>query len=209
MSRLNSFYFQTIIPKLLDSFTYSNNNEIPRLYKINLNRAFDESCQSQKIIDSIKSELSQISGQKPSVKLSEKSIANFKLKKGMPVSVFVTLRGKRMYSFLDRLVNLVLPRIRDFQGLDLKSFDKFGNYSFSITGLEAFPELESSRIGIKNGINITFCISKSGKITSKNEGIFLLSSLGLPLKNLVQKNFSFLVELNVFLFILYICQIMI
>ena len=123
MSRLNSFYFQTIIPKLLDSFTYSNNNEIPRLYKINLNRAFDESCQSQKIIDSIKSELSQISGQKPSVKLSEKSIANFKLKKGMPVSVFVTLRGKRMYSFLDRLVNLVLPRIRDFQGLDLKSFD--------------------------------------------------------------------------------------
>lgn len=203
MQRLNSFYIDLIIPKLVSSFSYSNKNEIPKLSKINLNRAFDESCQNQKVIESIKSELSIITGQKPSVKLSEKSIANFKLKKGMPVSVFVTLRGNKMYSFLDRLVNLVLPRIRDFQGLDLKSFDKFGNYSFSITGLEAFPELESNRIGIKNGVNITFCISKSGKTTSKNEGIFLLSSLGLPFKGLVKRNFSFIVEFEVFLFYLF------
>lgn len=210
MQRLHIFYFEVIVPRLLNTFSYSNNNEIPKLYKINLNRAFDETCQSQKIIDFIKSEISLISGQKPSLKLSEKAIANFKLKKGMPISVFVTLRGKKMYSFLDRLVNLVLPRLRDFQGLDIRSFDKFGNYSFSITGLEAFPELESNRLGMKNGVNITFCISKAGKISTKEEGIFLLSSLGLPFKGLVQKNFRFLVEFYVFvLFYLCLCQIMI
>ena len=127
--RLKKFYFQNIVPKLVEQFQYKNKFQVPRVEKIVINRGLGAASQNAKILDSCLNELSIIAGQKGVITRSKKAIAGFKLRTKMPVGVSVTLRGDRMYGFLDRLINLALPRIRDFQGISLKSFDGNGNYS--------------------------------------------------------------------------------
>jgi large subunit ribosomal protein L5 len=146
MQRLEALYVRQVIPFFIEKYNFRNIYEIPKLEKIVINRGFDESCQNSKTLEILLNELNVISCQSPSLALSTTSIANFKLKKGVPVGMFVTLRGKRMYSFLDRLINLVLPRIRDFQGLNPSSFDGKGNYNLGLKEQLVFPEVDFDKV---------------------------------------------------------------
>ena len=146
MQRLEAVYNEHVIPFFKDTYNFNNLYEIPKLEKIVVNRGFDDSSQNSKSLDILLNELNIISCQSPFVSLSSRSIANFKLRKGVPVGMFVTLRGKRMYSFLDRLINLVLPRIRDFQGLNPNSFDGKGNYNLGLREQLMFPEIEFDKV---------------------------------------------------------------
>lgn len=176
--RLESFYIQNVVPSLIKEFGFKNLNEVPKIRKIVVNRGFDHSCQNSKVLDLLLSEFMNITGQKPCLRLSKKSIASFKIKENMPVGMYVTLRGKTMYSFLDRLINLVLPRIRDFQGINNKSFDGFGNYSLSLPDQTMFPEVEFDKLVNLEGMDINIVT------TAKNNkhALFLLKQLGMPFK---------------------------
>nr|YP_007317204.1 ribosomal protein L5 [Monomorphina aenigmatica]AFZ88806.1 ribosomal protein L5 [Monomorphina aenigmatica] len=176
MQRLKSFYFKEVVPRLQENFGYKNVNQIPKLEKIVINRGFDESCQNNKILDSLTTEIALISGQRPIITKSRKAIASFKVKENMPVGICLTLRGDKMYSFLDRLVNLALPRIRDFQGISNKSFDGSGNYSFGLSEQLMFPEVDFDKIVKVKGMDI--CIVTSSK--TDKEAQFLLKELGMP-----------------------------
>jgi large subunit ribosomal protein L5 len=178
VQRLNKLYSQEISPKLVKKFNYKNIHEVPRLVKIVINRGVGEAAQSNKILDSSLKELNVISGQKSIITRSKKAIAGFKIREKVPVGVSVTLRGNRMYSFLDRLINLALPRIRDFQGISPKSFDKYGNYSLGLEEQLMFPEIEYEKIDQLRGMDISIVT------TSKNseEGLALLKEFGLPFK---------------------------
>lgn len=182
MQRLKLLYKHNIVPSFINEFSLSNTYEVPFLSKIVLNRGLDDSCQNNKVLENLIKELSLIAGQRPSLLRSKVAIANFKLKKNMPVGLVVTLRGEKMYAFLDRVINLVLPRVRDFQGLDIRGFDYSGNYNFSISGLEAFPEIESEKVLQKNGIDININIKNSQKNFRKDRNLFLLKSFGMPFK---------------------------
>lgn len=179
MQRLKSIYLKEVVPNLIQKFGYKNFYQIPKLKKIVLNRGFDESCQSNKILDALLSELSLIAGQHVVVTRAKKSIANFKLRENMPVGMSVTLRGDRMYSFLDRLINLSLPRIRDFQGLNNTSFDKKGNYSLGLSEQLMFPEVDFDKVSKLQGMDIVIVTSAS----SNEEARFLLKELGIPFKS--------------------------
>ena len=146
MSRLKTYYQETITPKLKEQFSYSNIHQIPKVTKIVINRGLGEASQNAKALESSLSELAIISGQKPVVTRSKKAIAGFKIREGMPVGAMVTLRGEKMYAFLDRLISLALPRIRDFRGVSPKSFDGRGNYSLGIREQLIFPEIEYDSI---------------------------------------------------------------
>lgn len=176
MQRLKSFYLKEVIPNLQTQFGYTNVNQIPKIKKIIINRGFDESCQNSKILEILLNELNMISGQRPVVAVAKKAIASFKVKENMPVGMFLTLRGEKMYSFLDRLVNLALPRIRDFQGLSPKSFDNKGNYTIGLSEQLMFPEVDFDKIVKVQGMDITIVT------TAKNnkEAYFLLKQLGMP-----------------------------
>nr|YP_009774567.1 ribosomal protein L5 [Aphanochaete elegans]QJA13758.1 ribosomal protein L5 [Aphanochaete elegans] len=178
VQRLNKLYSQEISAKLVKEFNYKNIHEVPRLVKIVINRGVGEAAQSNKILDSSLKELNLISGQKGIITRSKKAIAGFKIREKVPVGVSVTLRGNRMYSFLDRLINLALPRIRDFQGISPKSFDKYGNYSLGLEEQLMFPEIEYDKIDQLRGMDISIVT------TSKNseEGLALLKEFGLPFK---------------------------
>lgn len=178
MQRLKAFYINSSIPNLKNKYSYSNLNEIPKVTKIIVNRGFDESCQNSKILESFLNELSIITGQKGVISLSKNSIAGFKVKEKMPVGMFVTLRGDKMYSFLDRLINLVFPRIRDFRGFSADSFDGKGNYSFGLNEQLMFPEIDYDDIVRSQGMDITIVT------TAKNndEGYSLLKELGFPFR---------------------------
>lgn len=176
MQRLKSFYVKEVIPKLQKEFGYSNIHEIPKIEKIIINRGFDESCQNSKILDVLLNELCIISGQKPVISKAKKAIASFKVKENMPVGMFLTLRGDKMYSFLDRLINLALPRIRDFQGVERKSFDKSGNYSLGLNEQLMFPEIDFDKVVKVQGMDI--CIVTTAK--SDKEAYVLLKELGMP-----------------------------
>lgn len=176
MQRLKSIYINDVIPRLQEKFGYQNVNQIPKLKKIVINRGFDESCQNNKILDTLTAEINTISGQRTVISNSKKAIASFKVKEGMPVGMFLTLRGDKMYSFLDRLINLSLPRIRDFQGLSAKSFDGKGNYSFGLTEQMMFPEIDFDKVIKIKGMDI--CIVTSSK--NDKEAYFLLKELGMP-----------------------------
>ena len=180
MQKLKLSYDLNIVPLCMDKFSYLNRYQVPNLYKIVVNRGFDYTCQNSKVLDLLLNELTVITGQKACIRYSSKAISTFKIREGSPVGVIVTLRSIRMYSFLDRLINLVIPRIRDFQGLSLKGFDSFGNYTFSIVGLEAFPEINLDKKAGKSGIDVTLCVNKKGEKCTIEESKFLLSSLGLP-----------------------------
>lgn len=178
MQRLKFLYSTKIAPLLLKHFSYSNIHQVPKLKKIVVNRGFDESCQTAKILDLLLSEFTLITGQKTCIRRSRKAIANFKVRQNMPVGMIVTLRDQRMYSFLDRLINLALPRIRDFQGLNLKSFDGSGNYSLGLSEQLMFPEIEFDKISRIQGMDITIVTTAK----NDNELYFLLKELGMPFK---------------------------
>lgn len=161
MQRLKSFYIKSVVLRLQEEFNYNNIYEIPKIEKIVINRGFDESCQNSKILDVLLNELSLISGQKPVVSKAKKAIASFNVKEKMPVGMFLTLRGEKMYGFLDRLINLSLPRIRDFKGVNKKSFDGMGNYNLGLSEQSMFPEIKFDKMIKVQGMDISICELRS------------------------------------------------
>jgi len=179
MSRLHERYQKEVLPWLQKEMGYPNRMAAPRLEKIVLNMGIGEAIQNIKALDAAAAELGQITGQKAIVTRAKKSIANFKLRKNMPIGASVTLRGERMYEFLDRLVNIVLPRVRDFKGLSSKSFDGRGNYTLGLRDQLVFPEVDYARVDKVRGMNITFVTTAR----TDEEARALLKQLGLPLRD--------------------------
>ncbi len=174
--RLKVLYMEKIIPNLMSRFSYKNQYQVPKIEKIVINRGLGDASQNAKILDSSLKELSVIAGQRGIVTKSKKSIAGFKIRQKMPVGIAVTLRGERMYGFLDRLIHLALPRIRDFRGISPKSFDGSGNYSLGLEEQLMFPEIDYDKIDQIRGMDISIVT------TSKNdqEGLTLLKEFGMP-----------------------------
>lgn len=177
-SRLNTIYTQEIIPRLKKELGRDNLHSLPKLQKVVVNMGVGKSIQDSKILDEAIEHLGQITGQKPVITLSRRSVANFKLREGMKIGCCVTLRGDRMYEFLDRLISLVLPRVRDFRGLNPKAFDGRGNYSLGLGEQVVFPEINADKVKHVQGMNIAIVT------TAKNndEGRLLLKELGMPFR---------------------------
>lgn len=174
--RLKAFYTRSIVPTLMDRFHYKNPLQPPRIEKIVINRGLGDGSQNSRIVDSCLKELTLLTGQRGVVTQSRRAIAGFKLRERAPVGVSVILRGDRMYGFLDRLINLALPRIRDFQGVSPKSFDGYGNYSLGLEEQLMFPEIDYDKIDQIRGMDISIVT------TSKTdaEGLLLLKEFGMP-----------------------------
>jgi large subunit ribosomal protein L5 len=179
MAKLKEVYQERAVPALMKRFGYKNRMEVPKLEKIIINMGLGEAIQNIKILDSAVQELSQITGQKPVITKAKKSIAQFKLRTGMPIGCMVTLRKERMYEFFNRLVNVALPRVRDFKGLSGKSFDGRGNYALGIREQLIFPEIHYDKIDKVKGMNIV--IATTAK--TDEEGKELLKLLGMPFRN--------------------------
>lgn len=179
MARLQDFYRDTVINQLQEQFKYSSSMQIPRITKITLNMGLGEAVADKKIIEHAMRDLEQIAGQKPIVRNARKSIAGFKIRDGWPVGIKVTLRRDRMYEFLDRLVSIAIPRIRDFRGLNPKSFDGQGNYSFGVKEQIMFPEIDYDKIDQLRGLDI--CITTTAR--TDEEGRALLQAFNFPIKN--------------------------
>ena len=179
MSRLKERYVKEIILTLRKEFGYKNVMAVPKLEKIVINIGMGEAIQNAKLLDSAAEELSLISGQKPVITRAKKSIASFKLRKGMPIGCTVTLRGERMYEFLDRLVNITLPRVRDFRGLSTKSFDGRGNYTLGLRDQLIFPEIDYAKVSKIRGMNV--CVVTTAG--TDDEARSLLRLLGMPFRN--------------------------
>lgn len=178
MSRLYEKYIKEIVPELQKELGIKNKMAVPRLEKIVINMGVGEATQNIKLLDAAKVELSLITGQWPATARAKKSISAFKVRKGQPIACFVTLRGKRMYEFFDRLVNIVLPRVRDFKGVSPHSFDGRGNYTLGMKDQLVFPEIDYTKVEKPKGMNITFVT------TAKNdkEAYLLLKKLGMPFR---------------------------
>ena len=176
--RLKKEYQEKVTKSLKDEFNYSNVMEIPKLQKIVLSRGVGAAVADKKLIDYSLEEFTAITGQKAVATLSKKDVASFKLRKGMPIGVKVTLRGERMYEFLDRLVTVALPRVRDFQGIKADGFDGRGNYNLGITEQIIFPEINIDKVNKISGMDITFVTTAE----TDNEAKSLLTELGLPFK---------------------------
>jgi large subunit ribosomal protein L5 len=172
-------YRGEVMPALMKRFGYKNPMAVPKIAKIVVNIGMGEASQNVKLLDVAVVELGQIAGQKPIVTRAKKSIANFKIRKGMPIGCCVTLRGDRMYEFLDRLCNVVLPRVRDFKGLPQNAFDGRGNYTIGLRDQLVFPEIDYTRVDKIKGMNITFTTTAR----SDDEGRELLRGLGVPLRS--------------------------
>jgi len=179
MSQLKTYYDETVVPKLKEKFNYTNPMQIPKIQKVVINMGLGEAIHNIKIIDSAVEELKLISGQQPVVTRAKKSIASFKLREGMPIGCMVTLRKKRMYDFLDKLVNVALPRVRDFRGISGKAFDGAGNYSLGVKEQLIFPEIEYDKIDKIKGLNVSIVTTAK----SNEEGKELLKLMGMPFKN--------------------------
>ena len=177
-AQLKKEYKERIAPALMKQFNYSSSMQVPVLKKIVINQGLGDATQDKKIVDVAINEISAITGQKAVATYSKKDIANFKLRKKMPIGVMVTLRGQRMYEFLERLIRVSLPRIRDFKGITTK-FDGRGNYTLGITEQIIFPEINIDEIDRIQGMNITFVTSAA----TDEEGFALLKAFGLPFKN--------------------------
>ncbi len=177
-TRLKQHYLKQVVPALTREFGYGNPMAVPKIEKISVNIGLGEATQNAKLMDGAVHELSQIAGQKPVVTKAKKSIAAFKLREGMPIGCMVTLRGDRMYEFLDRLVNVALPRVRDFRGVSPKSFDGRGNYTLGIKDQLIFPEIDYNKVDKTKGMNI--CITTTAR--SDAEGLALLKQMGMPFK---------------------------
>lgn len=176
MARLKDKYVQEIAPALQQKFNYKNVMQTPKLEKVVINMGVGEAIQNSKAIDSAVSDLTKIAGQKPVVTRAKKSIAAFKLREGMPIGTKVTLRGERMYEFVDRLMNVSLPRVRDFRGVSSKSFDGRGNYTLGIKEQLIFPEIEYDQIDKLRGMDIVFVTTAK----TDEEARELLGMLGMP-----------------------------
>ena len=176
--RLREHYDQNVRAELMKRFSYSNPMQAPRLTKIVVNMGVGDALTNIKMLDTAVAELAQITGQRPSVRRAKKSIANFKLREGQPIGCMVTLRGPRMYEFYDRLVNVALPRIRDFRGVPMKSFDGQGNYTLGITEQIIFPEINYDKVEKIRGMDITFVTSAD----SDEEGQELLRLMNMPFR---------------------------
>ena len=178
MSRLYEKYKKEILPELQKEFKIRNMMAVPRLEKIIINVGVGEAIQNAKVLDSAKAELGQITGQMPVISRAKKSISAFKLRKGQAIACFVTLRGRRMYEFFDRLVNIVLPRVRDFRGVSPKSFDGRGNYTLGLKDQLVFPEIDYTKVEKSRGMNITIVTSAR----TNEEASALLKKLGMPFR---------------------------
>ena len=176
MARLKEEYEKNIIPALMEKFGYKNKMDVPHLEKIVVNVGMGEMAHQKELIESIRDELATLTGQKPALRRSKKSISNFKIRDGAPVGYKVTLRKARMYEFLDRLINFVIPRIRDFRGVSTTAFDAHGNYTLGIKEQTIFPELELDEIPVTHGMDITFVTTAK----TKEEGMSLLEGFGMP-----------------------------
>ena len=176
--QLKSLYQEKIVPKLKEEFGYQNIHQVPRLVKITVNRGLGEASQNAKALESSLSEIAIITGQKPVVTRAKKAIAGFKIRQGMPVGVMVTLRSERMYSFLNRLIHLALPRIRDFRGISPKSFDGRGNYNLGIREQLIFPEVDYDSIDQIRGMDIAIITTAN----TDEEGRALLKEMGMPFR---------------------------
>ncbi|MDY6980607.1 MAG: 50S ribosomal protein L5 [Pseudomonadota bacterium] len=178
MARLQNFYRETVISNLKDQFGYKSVMEVPQITKITLNMGVGEAIGDKKILDNAVADMTKISGQKPIVNNARKSVAGFKVREGFPIGCKVTLRRERMYEFLDRLINIAIPRVRDFRGLNPKSFDGRGNYSMGVREQIIFPEIEYDKIDAIRGMDIT--ITTTAK--TDEEGRALLAAFNFPLK---------------------------
>src|SRR5579863_10417448 len=178
ISRLHEKYRKETVPALVKRFGYKNTMAVPRVEKVTVNIGLGEASQNSKLLDVAAIELGQIAGQKPVITRAKKSIANFKIRKGMPIGCMVTLRGDRMYEFLDRLTSVVLPRVRDFKGLPPNSFDGRGNYTFGLRDQLVFPEIDYTRVDKIKGMNITITTTAR----SDEEGRELLKLIGVPFR---------------------------
>jgi len=177
-ARLKEHYLKNVVPALKKEFGYENIMAVPKIVKVSINIGLGEATQNAKLMDGAVSELGAIAGQKPVVVKARKSIAAFKLREGMPIGTMVTLRGDRMYEFLDRLMNVSLPRVRDFRGVSSKSFDGRGNYTLGLKDQLIFPEIDYSKVEKTKGMNI--CITTTANTDA--EGVSLLRSMGMPFR---------------------------
>ena len=178
MAKLHDLYKDTVVAELQEKFSYKSVMQVPRIEKITLNMGVGEAIADKKVLEHATNDLTAISGQKPQVTLARKSVAGFKIREGYPIGAKVTLRGERMWEFLERLISISVPRIRDFRGLNPKSFDGRGNYSMGVREQIIFPEIEYDKIDKIRGMDIT--ITTSAK--SNEEGLALLSAFNFPFK---------------------------
>jgi large subunit ribosomal protein L5 len=176
--RLQRYYDERVVPRLREQFSFTNALRVPRLEKIVLNVGAGEGAKNPKLLESIVEELGQITGQKPVVTRARKAISNFGLRAGMPIGAMVTLRGARMWEFLDRLVNVAVPRIRDFRGLPTRSFDGRGNYTLGVKEQLIFPEIEYEKVAQIHGMDIVFVTTTA----KDDEALALLRELGMPFR---------------------------
>jgi large subunit ribosomal protein L5 len=179
MARLKNYYIKEVVPALIKEFQYKNRMEVPKLEKIVVNMGVGEAIQNIKALDSAVAELSMIVGQKPVITKARKSIATFKLRQGMSIGCRVTLRGDRMYEFFDRLVNVALPRVRDFRGISPRSFDGRGNFAMGLKEQIIFPEIDYDKIEKIRGMNVVIATSAN----TDDEARQLLKLMGLPFRN--------------------------
>jgi large subunit ribosomal protein L5 len=177
-ARLREFYTKTVIPALTKEFGYKNIMAVPKIVKISVNIGLGEATQNAKLMDKAVNELGAIAGQKPVITKAKKSIAAFKLRENMPIGCMVTLRGDRMFEFLDRLVNVSIPRIRDFRGVSPKAFDGRGNYTLGVKDQLIFPEIDYSKVDKTMGMNISITTTAR----SDAEGMALLKNMGMPFR---------------------------
>jgi large subunit ribosomal protein L5 len=174
--RLKKRYLDEVVSELMEKFGYDNVMRVPRLVKISVNKGVGDAVENKKLLDDSIAELRLITGQQPATSKARKSVSNFKLRQGMPIGAHVTLRGDRMYEFLDRLVTLALPRVRDFRGIPDRGFDGRGNYTLGITEQIIFPEIDVDKVGRIDGMDISFVTTAK----TDEEGLALLRALGMP-----------------------------
>ena len=174
--RLKEKYTADVVPALMKEFSFKSIMQVPRLDKVVLNVSLGEAVTNVKLLDSVQQELTAISGQKAVITKAKKAIATFKLRKGMPIGCMVTLRGKMMYEFLDRFISLTLPRIRDFRGINPKSFDGNGNYTLGLKEQIIFPEIDYDKVALVHGMDVVICTNAK----NDSEGRALLTELGMP-----------------------------
>lgn len=178
MARLKDFYEEKIMPKMMEKFGYKNTMQVPKLKKIVVNMGLGEAIQNAKVLDSAVDEIRTITGQQPVITKARRSVASFKLRQGMSIGAMTTLRGEKMFEFIDRLLNIALPRVRDFRGVSQKAFDGRGNYSLGIREQIIFPEIVYDKVTNIQGMNITIVTSAN----TDEEGYELLSLMGMPFR---------------------------
>ena len=178
MARLLEKYKKDVVPKMMERFSYTNVNAVPRLRKITLSMGIGKAIENTKRVEAAVKDLSLVAGQRPVVTKAKQSVSSFKLRKGMSVGAKVTLRGKRMYEFFDRLVSIVIPRIRDFRGFSTRAFDGRGNYSLGLSEQLVFPEISVDDVEFVQGLNVTLTIDRS----SDEESLALLELFGFPFR---------------------------